>query len=152
MRHALEHASFDRNGVASVFVGRQLLFVNRHGVTAPALLFDNGADYFVEGLARTVRAGKIGFVDIALREVIAPVWDFAFPFNHGVAKVCSGCRLVSRPGDEHREVVGGKWGYIDRAGRVVVPVVHDRDDLPGPASSGGRRIAGEHVVSAPLAD
>jgi hypothetical protein len=47
--------------------------------------FDNGTDYVVEGLARTVRAGKIGFVNTWLEQVVAPVRDFAFPFEEGVA-------------------------------------------------------------------
>lgn len=140
VRDALSHASFGREEVAAVFVEKQLLFVTRRGVTAPAFLFDNGADYFVEGLARTVRAGKIGFVDTALREVIPPTWDFAFPFSHGVARVCTGCRWVSAsPGGEHREVVDGKWGYINRAGLVVVPVIHDRETLPSAQDAGATR-------------
>ena len=34
--------------------------------------------------------------------------------------------------EEHGEVRGGAWGWIDRQGRVVVPVEHEREDLPPP--------------------
>jgi len=60
-------------------------FVNRQGRTAPAFPFDNGADNVVEGLARTVKAGKVGFVNPALDVVVPPVWDFAYPFEKGAA-------------------------------------------------------------------
>jgi hypothetical protein len=114
--------------VSAVLVDDLLLYVIASGKTAPALWFDNGADYFVEGLARTTRSGKIGFVDEGLVEVIAAVWEFAFPFESGLAVVCNGCR--SEPVGEHREVVGGDWGYIDSRGEVVVPLSHSRDELP----------------------
>jgi hypothetical protein len=99
--------------------GRGLYFVNRSGKTAPAFPFDNGPDYFVEGLARTVKDGKVGFVDADLNVVIAPVWDFASPFEHGVAAVCTGCVQVAE--GEHHRYRGGKWGSIDRRGKIVSP-------------------------------
>lgn len=123
---AAEHAP--PGVVSAVVVDGTLLYVISSGKTAPALWFDNGTDYFVEGLARTVRNGKVGFVDEELAEVVPPSWDFAFPFESGLAVVCSGC--TSRPVGEHSEMVGGEWGYIDSKGRVVVPLIHSRDELP----------------------
>jgi hypothetical protein len=87
----LGEAPFGEDGLAAVWIDRQLYFVNRTGKTAPAFYFDNGADYFVEGLARTVRNGKIGFVNSELVELVAPQWDFAQPFAGGFAKVCVDC-------------------------------------------------------------
>jgi hypothetical protein len=129
-REALEGVDFGLEGVAQVIVGRALLYVTPAGRTAPALPVDNGADYFVEGLARTRKQGKIGFVNSSLDEVVAPTWDFAYPFENGLAVVCQGCAPQRVEGSEHSEVVGGKWGYIDKRGRVVVAVTHERDDLP----------------------
>jgi hypothetical protein len=126
-RQSLAHAEFGAEGLSAILVGERIYFVNRAGNTAPALKFDNGPDYFVEGLARTVKDGKIGFVNTALEPVVAPVWDFAFPFSNGVAAVCSGCMAA---GGEHQLVTGGKWGYIDKRGKVLVPVRYDRDELP----------------------
>ena len=121
-----------QGGPHTVRVEGELLFALASGTTAPALPFDNGADYFVEGLARTIRDGKVGFVNEALEVVIPRQWDFAFPFENGLARVCSGCAVVRDPGDEHGSVEGGKWGWIDREGRVVVAVEHERDNLPSP--------------------
>lgn len=114
--------------VSEVHVGTTCLFVISSGKTAPALVFAGGADYFVEGLARTKRSGKTGFVNRNLVEVIPPAWDFAFPFKSGLAVVCNGCR--TRLHGEHIEKVGGRWGYIDSKGRVVVPLVHSKEGLP----------------------
>jgi hypothetical protein len=114
--------------VSSIVVDDLLLYVLSSGKTAPALWFDNGADRFVEGLARTVRSGRVGFVDKELVEIIPPRWDFAFRFESGFAVVCNGCK--SEPVGEHEEMVGGEWGYIDSQGAVVVPLIHSRDELP----------------------
>ena len=114
--------------LAAVVFGDELHYLNAAGVAVPVLPFDNGADYCVEGFARTLQGGKVGFIDENLRVVIPPRWDFAFPFENGTAAVCNGCTF--RPlGDGHHEVVGGRWGAIDARGEVVIPVIHDRDVL-----------------------
>ena len=98
------------------------------GKAVPALAYDNGADYFQEGLARTVQDGKIGFVNESLDLVVAPVWDFAWPFVDGFALVCNGCQKVTD--GEHTSLTGGGWGYIDSNGKVIVEPVHARESLP----------------------
>jgi hypothetical protein len=113
---------------AAIEIEGGLHYLNAAGVVVPVLRFDNGPDSFVEGFARTVQGGKVGFIDQSLRVVIAPAWDFAFPFENGAAVVCEGCTL-RRVGDEHEEVVGGRWGVIDVRGDVVVPVIHARDAI-----------------------
>jgi hypothetical protein len=122
----------EANAVQAVLVEGDLYFVLDSSKTAPALWFDNGPDDFVEGLARSIRDGKVGFVDEHLELVAPREWDFAFPFADGVARVCTGCTIRRQEGEEHSEVVGGQWGYIDQHGRVVVPVIHPRDELPAP--------------------
>lgn len=108
------------NGEPSgVLIEGSLYFALPSGRTAPAFAFDNGLDYFVEGLARSVSDGKFGFVDQKLELVIPRTWDFAFPFENGVARVCEGC-TISDDG-EHGEVTGGTWSTIDRAGRIFEP-------------------------------
>ncbi len=90
----------------------------------------------IVGRARRERLGlafnqSLGFVNRDLDEVIPPTWDFAFPFVGGFAVVCEGCR--SRPvDDEHSEMHGGVWGYINRSGEIVVPIEYERDSLPEP--------------------
>jgi hypothetical protein len=136
-REALEKLSFNADGLAPALIDGVLVFVSRHGKTAPAFPFDNGVDCFVEGFARTLKAGKIGFVDKDLDEAVPAIWDFAYPFDQGVAVVCDGCRAV--PAGEHFSMEGGRWGYIDVRGRIVVPVEQTRTQLP-PLSEALRRL------------
>jgi hypothetical protein len=125
-RPSLARVDFGTEGLGAIIVDDRICFVNRQGKTAPALIFDNGPDYVVEGLARTVRNGKVGFVNTSLDVVVAPVWDFASPFRDGFAEVCMGCvKTPASPGDEHKMMTGGKWGYIDKSGKVKVPLVYD---------------------------
>jgi hypothetical protein len=130
LKPALRALEFDDAGLSVIAIAGDLFWVDRSGRTARALPFDNGADPFVEGLARTLRAGKVGFIDRRLVEVIPATWDFAFPFEKGVAIVCRGCAPVAD--GEHSPVAGGAWGYINRRGQVVVGVEHAREALPPP--------------------
>jgi len=98
---------FQDNGLTAIQIDGALYHANRNGRTAPALPVDNGADYLVEGLTRILRNGKVGFVDSHLKTAIAAAWDFAWPFDGGVATVCLGCRPV--PQGEHVAIEGGLW-------------------------------------------
>jgi hypothetical protein len=58
-KQSLADMSFGAENLGMIVVdNRDLYFVTRQGKTAPALKFDNGPDYFVEGLARTVKKRK----------------------------------------------------------------------------------------------
>jgi len=127
---ALARLDFADGDIAAVSIEGLLYYVSKAGRTIPALPFDNGVDYFVEGRARTYWQGKVGYVDTGLREVIPPAWDFAFPFREGVARVCDGCKRITE--GEHQRVVGGLWGYINLDGDVVIPAQYTEADLPEP--------------------
>jgi len=116
-------------GVQTIHSDGRWLFA-LEGKTLVALTYDNGADYFQEGLARTVQGGKIGFINPSLELVIPPIWDFAFPFENGYSVICTGCR--QEPDGEHSSIVGGGWGYIDLRGKVVLEPIYQRDALPAP--------------------
>lgn len=128
VRPEVAAAESPEGGLAVVLIDGEPYYVNTSGVAARTLWYDNGPDPFASGVARTVRDGKIGFVDENLVEVIPATWDFAFPFEGGFARVCTGC--TTKADGEHGVVSGGTWGFIDRQGEVVVPVIHERDDLP----------------------
>ncbi|MET3530715.1 WG repeat-containing protein [Chryseobacterium flavum] len=84
-------------------------------------LYDNGADYFSEGLRRLVKNGKVGFADRNGKIIIEAEHDFASPFNYGYAAFCDGCDW-EKTNDEHRSIVGGKWGVMNTKGESVQPV------------------------------
>jgi len=79
---------------------------------------DHGeADRFHEGLARTRIGGKIGFFDKNLDLVLPAIYDFAFPFHHGISEICVGCKEVKD--GEYSILTGGKWKRINRQGLLV---------------------------------
>ncbi|TFZ60874.1 hypothetical protein E4V01_03425 [Methylorubrum sp. Q1] len=111
---------FER-GLAELRVsGIGCLWVRRDGLALPVFMLDNGPDPFEQGLVRSWRDGKVAFYDRRLRLVLATPYDWAFPFNaHGEALVCEGCRSDGR---QPASMVGGRWGLIDRTGRLVMPL------------------------------
>lgn len=83
--------------------------------------YDNGADYFSEGVRRFVKNGKVGFVGRNGKTVIEPNHDFVSPFNYGYAAFCDGCDW-EKTEDEHKAIVGGTWGVMNFKGEIVKPV------------------------------
>lgn len=99
---------FGPGGVAAaVDETTRFVFLDTKGrVIARAFAFDNGPDYFQEGVARIVDdRGKIGFVTDRGEIAIPPTYDAAEGFCHGVAEV----------------TVGGAMFVVDRRGRRVTP-------------------------------
>lgn len=61
---------------------------------------------FSEGIGCIYKYGKYGFIDTTGKIIAAPVYDEAKPFLNGFAAV------------RH----GKYWGYIDRAGKEIIPL------------------------------
>lgn len=89
-------------------------------------MYDNGPDYFVEGLRRFVKNGKIGFADRNGKVIIEPKHDFVDYFNYGYASFCDGCDW-EKTDDEHKSIVGGKWGMMNTKGETVPPLTKYSD-------------------------
>ena len=108
-------------GLAEVRIGGArtgggIAYVRRDGRAVSVFILDNGPDYFREGLVRGLRHGKLIYYDHALRPVIVTGYDWGYPFDHGRADVCTGCK-EQRLDDEHSTMGGGRWAVIDRTGR-----------------------------------
>ncbi|AZA55315.1 WG repeat-containing protein [Chryseobacterium sp. G0201] len=84
-------------------------------------LYDNGADYFSEGIRRFVKNGKVGFADRNGNTVIEAKHDFVSPFNYGYAAFCDGCDW-EKTEDEHKAIVGGDWGMMNFKGEIIQPI------------------------------
>ena len=102
-------------------------YINNTATNVHPYQFDNGPDYFTEGLARFESDGKMGFFDTKGTVVIPATYDFASAFCSGIANVCIGCTQV-HDGD-HTSMNGGLWGHIDRKGKIVTPVKSSKDSL-----------------------
>lgn len=96
------------------------LWVRRDGLARPVFVLDTGPDPFEQGLARGWHQGKVAFYDRQLRLVLATPYDWSFPFNaRGEALVCEACHSDGR---EPSSMIGGRWGLIDRQGRLLTPL------------------------------
>ena len=122
----LRALDFGESGLAEVWVDGSWYYVRPGGRAMSVLTFDNGPDLFSEGLARTRKDDKIAYFNEDFQVVVPPRFDFGWPFEEGIALVCSDCR--EEKDGEHTELVGGSWGYIDKSGREVVPVELPRDE------------------------
>ena len=115
---------FSPEGIAAAIGEAGPQYIKPDGqIVAQAFVSDNGPDYFTEGRARVVEAGKVGFIDQEGQVVVEPRFDHATAFCHARSVVCSGCSEQAE--GEHRRFVGGHWGLIDRSGREVVPLRYD---------------------------
>ncbi|MCA5004204.1 WG repeat-containing protein [Sphingobacterium bovistauri] len=97
---------------------------NRNGeFLYSAQSFDNGMDYWEEGLRRFVENNKIGFVNRSGEKVIPACWGFATPFHYGYATVFEG-NLYRKydEGGEHWSIAGDTLRYlINQKGKRVFP-------------------------------
>ncbi len=135
------------NGMAEVVDEEGWAYINGKGeVLARPFVYDNGPDYFQEGLARFVEQGKVGFLDEKGKQQIKAEFDFARPFSGGLAAACMGCeekQVVTESGS-HTQVVGGKWGFIDNKGQWQIPceyeAVRDFEDGVGAYQKDGQWV------------
>ncbi len=113
----LKQLDFKGEEVISVFKNNAFYYIRKDGKEIRTLTYDNEADPFSDGLARTKINGKIGFFNTNLEIVLKPIYDFAFPFYKGKAEICTGCK--EKKEGEHSMLDGGKWQKINRDGLVI---------------------------------
>jgi hypothetical protein len=95
------------------------VLIDKHGKHIYNIFpFDNGPDMTSDGLYRIIEKGKIGYVDSATSKlVIKPIYDCAWPFENGKAKVSLKCVTISD--GEHSRWESGEWFYIDKQGQRI---------------------------------
>lgn len=110
----------DFNLAGGSIEGEGCYWLNKKGFLRKTYCYDNGADYFQEGLARYINAkGKFGFMDRNLKVKIAAQFTFVFPFENGFAKACQNCKKEKIQNSEHSTMVGGEWVIINKNGKTV---------------------------------
>jgi hypothetical protein len=87
-------------------------------------VFDNGPDPVSEGLFRIINENKFGFADMT-KIVIAPQFDFVYPFIEGFSVFIEGCVFKKDKEREHEIISGGKYGYIDKKGKIIIEAKFD---------------------------
>lgn len=119
--HVME---FTKSGVAFVVSKNKWICIDaKNKFLLESFLYDNGPDYISESLARYVEEGKMGFHNERCQKVIEALYDFAYPFENGYALVCNGCEL--QPEGEHKRIVGGKYGILNKKGKIVLPIEYE---------------------------
>ncbi len=114
-----KNLNFGNGNLVSIYTNNGMFYVSQTGKVMKTVFFDNGADYFEEGLVRTISKGKYGFMNNKLEIVIEPQFDFVYPFSDGKARFCNGCKKEKDESGEHSSMVGGKWGYVDKEGKIT---------------------------------
>lgn len=104
----------------------------------------------IDGLTKVRKNGRYGFLDADRREVIPLIYEAAWNFRDGLARVRknggkygfidkTGKEVVPITYDNAEDFKNGFalveknacWGYVDKSGRVVVPIIYDFPDLMG---------------------
>jgi len=118
---------YNRYNIAAVADEIEWKYIDTTGKTIlKPYLFDNGPDYFKEGLSRYVESNLIGFIDEKYQIVIKAQYEFVTPFHYNYATFCVGCKEAPlTEGSEHTKREGGKWGTINKKGKVVVEAIYD---------------------------
>lgn len=71
------------------------LYYNKEGHAVEVVFFDNGPDYFQEGLARYIDSnGNMGFIDKKLNVAISAKWKWVSPLKDGKAFFCNNCHTT----------------------------------------------------------
>ncbi|MDP4724891.1 MAG: WG repeat-containing protein [Alphaproteobacteria bacterium] len=136
------HSTYTLPTMIVVKKNNELWWIDRTGTKIfESFFFDNGPDYFKNGLSRILKKNKFGFINKEGHVVIEPQYDFASPFDEaGFSNVCTGCWKTYPPHtkfpiahntvdfDACGYIVGGKWGIISVAGKVAVPLVHSSSE------------------------
>lgn len=90
-------------------------FADKRGKTVIAPQF-NATSYFTEGLCAVMNGnGNWGYINSEAELVIDHLYDNAYPFKNGKAKV----------------MLRGKWGIINNKGASVVPPIYNDVDMDG---------------------
>ncbi|MCD9086532.1 WG repeat-containing protein [Stenotrophomonas sp. SY1] len=114
---ALARLDYDGNGLAALMAGGQHYYVRRDGTHLAVISYDNGPDYFADGLTRARIDGRIGYFNVLLQPAFPERFSWGFPFQDGIAEVCNGCHEGEPDAGGHTAIVGGTRFRIDQYGK-----------------------------------
>lgn len=99
--------------------GRWIAIDRNQNVLYDIVPFDNGPDYFKEGLVRVKRNGKMGFANRYGQIVIPCKYDFVWWFEDGKAKVTYNAREIKDQYGDYTRIESDEWFYIDKNGKKI---------------------------------
>ena len=106
-------------------------YIDKTGNQVIALQYKD-AESFSDGMAIVSLKDKYGFIDKDGNELIPCQYSAANSFSEGLAAVNIGGKWRDAPdeisamtGRKQTMIVGGKWGYIDTKGNIVIPLQYE---------------------------
>jgi antitoxin component YwqK of YwqJK toxin-antitoxin module len=111
------------NGIASVKLNDKWGFVDEAGKVIISIQYEKVGMFFSEGIIDVKSNGKWGCVDSATNVIIVDFkYDAIADFSEGLTAVNVGCVIENY----YTGCVGGKWGYIDKTGKEIIPIIYDK--------------------------
>lgn len=88
---------------------------------------DNFIANFSEGMAALYENKKFKFINRTGEKVINKEYNLALPFSEGLAAVNDGgnSTYFFWSLNEKKMTVGGKWGFIDKKGKLIIEMLYD---------------------------
>ena len=99
--------------------GRCISIDQNQNILYDIVKYDNGPDYFEQGLSRVLRNGKMGFSNHYGQIIIPCIYDFAWPFKNGKAKVTFTAKKVIDKQECHSTIISNEWFYINKEGNKI---------------------------------
>ncbi len=100
-------------------------FLDRRGKALTGVIYEWMEEYNDDGVARVIENGNYNVVDTMGRTLIDREYAVIQPFSEEMAAVNIGGEYDELSGS----TIKGEWGYIDKFGKLVIPVVYD-DGMP----------------------
>jgi hypothetical protein len=115
---------FNEKGLACLILSNnEVFYIHKNGNSQRSFYFENGCDYFKDGLSRGIINGNMVFIDEQLEVALNPGFELIAHYDYGHSVVCNGPFSEEKQG-EYTFRRGGKCGLIDRQGKLVVEAVH----------------------------
>ena len=107
----------DRKGVYAIDRNEKILF--------QVCSYEIGPDIISNGLFRIIENGKIGFANMDGQIIIKPQFNFIFPFQKNDFAIFCEKGTWIKVHEEYTKFSGGKWGAIDKNGKIIIPPIYE---------------------------
>lgn len=104
-------------GIVSTPTGELNAYSNKGEFLYEVFNYDNGPDYVSDGMFRIVQEGLIGYANETGEVVIPAIYDCAWPFEDGRAKVTFNC--IESIEFEMVKWESEEWMTIDKDGKII---------------------------------
>lgn len=100
-------------------------FIDESGKEVIPLQYQK-AGGFKNGLAKVMLNDKWGFINPQGKYVVQPLYTFIDNFENDLAICNTGAATKNKYSFFSLDYEGGKWGAVDRTGKVIIPLVYDK--------------------------